>query len=77
MVVRFGAKIEYRGMAPGVCDWLYLRNLLKDLGFKSKKAMILYCYNKVVVDIAHNLVRHDRTKDVHMDKRFIEDKLDA
>jgi hypothetical protein len=37
---------------------------------------MLYCDNKVTINIANNLVQHDRTKYVEIDRHFIKDKLD-
>ncbi|CAL8157474.1 unnamed protein product [Prunus armeniaca] len=45
---------EYRGMAQGVCELLWLRRLLRDLGFGPQKPMDLYCDNKAAIAIAHN-----------------------
>ena len=39
--------------------------------------MKLYCENKVAISIAHNLVLHDRTKHVEVDKHFIKEKLES
>ena len=75
VVARSSAEAEYRGMARGVCE-LWLRNLLRNLGFKRKKAMPLYCDNKAAVEIAHNPVEHNRTKHVEVDSHFIKEKLD-
>ena len=38
--------------------------------------MRLYCDYKLVINIAHNPIQHDRTKHVEVDKHFIEEKLD-
>lgn len=77
VVARSSAEAEYRGMAYGVCELLWLRNLLKDLGFEPKRAMNLYCDNKSAIDIAHNPVQHDRTKHVEIDRHFVKEKLEA
>ena len=66
VVSRSNAEAEYRGMALGICELLWLRNLLNELGVKPKVVMKLYCDNKSAIDIAHNPVQHDRTK--HMEK---------
>ena len=63
-------------MALGVCEALWLRLLLRDLGCPSKWPIQLYCDNKEACDIAHNLVQHDRTKHVKVDRFFIKEKLD-
>ncbi|CAL9006242.1 unnamed protein product [Prunus brigantina] len=77
VVSRSSAEAEYRGMAHGVCELLWLRRLLRDLGFGPKKPMDLYCDNKAAIAIAHNPVQHDRTKHVEVDRNFIKEKLDA
>ena len=75
MVSRSLAEAEYRGMAHGLCEILWLRKLLWELGFKPKDAMKLYCDNKSARDIADNPVQHDRTKHVEVDRHFIKEKL--
>ena len=77
MVARSSAEAEYRGMAFGVCELLWLRNLLKNLGVHSHEAMKLYCDNTSAIEIAHNPVQHDRTKHIEIDRHFIKEKLEA
>lgn len=62
-------------MAHGVCELLWLRFLLFKLGFPVTSPMRLYCDNKVVISIAHNLVQHDRTKHIEVYRYFIQEKL--
>jgi hypothetical protein len=38
--------------------------------------MTLHCDNKAAISIAYNLVQHDRTKHVEIDRHFIKEKLD-
>ncbi|CAL8141056.1 unnamed protein product [Prunus armeniaca] len=77
VVSRSNAEAEYRGMAQGVCELLWLRRLLRDLGFGPLKPMDLYCDNKAAIAIAHNPVQHDRTKHVEVDRHFVKEKLDV
>ncbi|KAM0986195.1 hypothetical protein ACFX14_013409 [Malus domestica] len=77
VVSRSSVKAEYRGMAYGVCELLWIRNLLGELRFKPKHAMQLNCNNKAAIDIAHNPVQQDRTKHVEVDRHFIKEKLEA
>ena len=70
------AKAEFRGMALRLCEALWLRLLLQDLGYLSRQPIRLFCDNKVACDIAHNPVQHDRTKHVEVDRFFIKEKLD-
>ncbi|PRQ42655.1 putative RNA-directed DNA polymerase [Rosa chinensis] len=76
VVARSSAEAEFRGMAHGVCELLWIRHLLKDLGFKNRKTMDLHCDNKAAIEIAHNPVQHDRTKHVEVDRHFIKENLD-
>ncbi|KAK9924401.1 hypothetical protein M0R45_032770 [Rubus argutus] len=77
VVARSSAEAEYRGMAHGVCELLWLKNLLHDLGFGLKSTMQLYCDNRAAIDISQNPVQHDRTKHVEVDRHFIKEKLDT
>jgi len=38
--------------------------------------MQLYCNNKSTMSIAHNPIKHDKTKYIEIDKHFIKDNLD-
>ncbi|XP_068304271.1 secreted RxLR effector protein 161-like [Pyrus communis] len=45
VVARSTTKAEYRGIAHGICELLWLRILLTEIGFKPQGAMLLYCDN--------------------------------
>ena len=77
VIARSSAKAEYMGMPFRVCELLWLRNLLIELGVDSQEAMKLYCDNTSAIEIAHNPVQHDRTKHVEIDRHFIKEKLEA
>ncbi|KAH9774810.1 retrovirus-related pol polyprotein from transposon RE1 [Citrus sinensis] len=64
VVARSSAEAEYRGMALGICEGLWISFILNDLGYPSQQPIQLYCDNKAARDIAHNPVQHDRTKHV-------------
>jgi len=63
-------------MALGVCELLWIKNVLSGLGFKQNETMSLYYDNTSAIAIAHNPVQHDRTKHVEIDRHFIEEKLE-
>lgn len=77
VVARSSAEAEYRGMALGICEILWIQNLLKDLGHLSPSPMKLFCDNQAARDIAHNPVQHDRTKHVEVDWFFIKEKIEG
>ncbi|RVW40541.1 Retrovirus-related Pol polyprotein from transposon RE2 [Vitis vinifera] len=62
VVARSSVEAEFRGMALGFCETLWLRLLLQDLGYLSRQPIRLFCDNKAACDIAHNPIQHDRYK---------------
>ena len=58
-------------MTLGLCEALWLRLLLQDLGYLSR-----FCDNKVACDIAYNPIQHDRIKHVEEGRFFIKEKLE-
>ena len=58
---------EFRAMAHGICELLWLKIIMEDMGIKWEGSMKLYCDNKSAINIAHNPVQHDRTKHVEVD----------
>ena len=77
VVARSSAEAEFRAMALGVCELLWLKIILEDLKIVWEGPMKLYCDNKSAINFAHNPVQHDRTKHVEVDKHFIKEKLDS
>ena len=77
VVARSSAEAEFRAMALGVCELLWLKIILEDLNIEWEGPMKLYCDNKSAINIAHNPVQHDRTKHVEVDRHFIKEKLDS
>ena len=51
--------------------------MLTEIGFAPKCEMKLFCDNKAAIDISHNLVQHDPTKHVEVDRHFMRQNLDA
>ena len=76
MVARSSAEVEFRAMAHGICELIWLRRISGELEIKSAEPMRLYYENKVAIGIAHNLVHHDRTKHVEIDRHFIKEKIE-
>ncbi|RVW71211.1 Retrovirus-related Pol polyprotein from transposon TNT 1-94 [Vitis vinifera] len=77
VVALSSAEAEFRGMAKGLCELLWLRRLLTEIGFAPDSEMKLFCDNKAAIDISHNPVQHDWTKHVEVDQHFIKQNLDA
>ena len=77
VVALSSAEAEFCGMAKGLCELLWLRRLLTEIGLTPKGEMNLFCDNKAAIDISHNPVQHDRTKHVEVDRHFIKQNLEA
>lgn len=67
VVAKSNAKAEFRSMAHGICESLWLKMLLAKVGFPILGPMNLYCDNKAAISIAHDPIQHDRTKHVEVD----------
>ncbi|GAV57746.1 LOW QUALITY PROTEIN: hypothetical protein CFOL_v3_01282, partial [Cephalotus follicularis] len=75
IVSRYSAESEYRAMAQGVCELIWLKRLLNDLGIMHESSMRLFCDNKSAIIISHNPVQYDRMKHIEIDRFFIREKL--
>lgn len=51
-MARRSAKAEFCAMAHGICELMWLKRLLMELGIKSEEPMRLYCDNKVAIGIS-------------------------
>jgi Reverse transcriptase (RNA-dependent DNA polymerase) len=71
------AESELKGAVKGVCELLWLRKLMNELGFPPTKEMDLFCDNKAAIDISHNPVQHDRTKHVGVNRHFLHENIEA
>lgn len=77
VVALSSAEAEFRGIAKGVMEILWLKKLMKDIGFPVSSTSKLWCDNRASIHISENPVQHDRTKHIEIDRHFIREKLDA
>ena len=77
VVAKSTTAIEFKALAQGICDLLWIKRLLGELNMAgSRVAMKLYSDNKAAINIAHNPIHHDRTKHVEIDLHFIKEKIE-
>ncbi|KAF5819855.1 putative RNA-directed DNA polymerase [Helianthus annuus] len=76
VVALSSAEAEFRGIARGVAEVLWIRKLLTEIGFPQTEASTIMCDNKAAIQISENPVQHDRTKHVEVDRHFIKEKLE-
>ena len=77
VVARSSVEAEFRAMAQGICELLWMKVILEDVKVKWGEPMRLYCDNKSAISIVHNPVQHDRTKHIEVGIHFIKEKLDS
>jgi hypothetical protein len=75
VVARSTTKVEYRAMALGVAEMLWLKRLLEDLKVNHGEKMKLRCDSQLAINIVNNHMQHDKTKHVEIDRFFIKEKL--
>ena len=77
VVSRSTAEAEFRSMASGLCELMWLRILLMQLKkLFNNSPLRLYCDNQATVNIVNIHVHHDRTKHIEIDRHFIKEKID-
>ena len=76
VVARSSTELEFRVIAQGLCELLWLKIILDDLRIKWDYPMKLYYDNKSAINIAHNPIQHDRTKHIEVERHFIKEKLE-
>ena len=77
VVVRSSVEAEFRAMALGICEGMWIKSILKDLKIGIPKPKKLYCDNKAAISMAHSPIQYDRTKHVEIDRHFIKKKLES
>lgn len=60
-MARSSVEAEYQAIALGVCELMWLRSLLEDLGITTNESMRLFCDYKASICIANDPVQNDRT----------------
>ena len=75
-MARSSAEAEFRAMALGLCELLWIIIVLEDLKISINEPMKLFYDNQSAISIAHNPVQHDRTKHIEIDRHFIKEKLE-
>ncbi|RVW65650.1 Retrovirus-related Pol polyprotein from transposon RE1 [Vitis vinifera] len=75
VVARSSAEAEYKALAQGICEGIWIKRVLSELGQTSSSPILMMCDNQAAISIAKNPVHHDRTKHVEIDRHFITEKV--
>ena len=76
MVARSVGEAEYRDVALGVMELLWLKSLFVELGYPNVTTPVLWCDNLAAKSMAENPVFHSRTKHVGVDVHFVREKVE-
>jgi hypothetical protein len=68
---------EYMAACSATKEAIWLRSLLKDLGFPQKEPTTIFEDNKGCIDIAHSTKHHDRVKHIDIQYHFIREKIES
>jgi len=74
-IARSSTEAEYKALANGTVEVIWLQYLLTDLQIPSSSAPIIWCDNLGATYLSMNLVFHARTKHVEVDYHFFRDRV--
>ena len=74
VVSRSSAESEYRALALGICEGMWIQRLLRELKVEGGAVKML-SDSQAAISIAKNPVHHDRTKHIEIDRHFISEKV--
>ena len=76
VVAKNSVKTEFKAVAQGMCEGLWLQKLSKELRIIIELSIKFYCDNKAAISVSHNPVQHDKTKHIEVDKHFIKENFE-
>ncbi|KAH9678970.1 retrovirus-related pol polyprotein from transposon RE1 [Citrus sinensis] len=76
VVSQSSGESEFRSLAMGICEGIWIHRLLRELGMIDKQPIRLFCDNQAEISNAKNPAHHDRMKHVEIDRYFILEKIE-
>lgn len=74
-ISRSSAEAEYKSMASGMKEIIWLLGLLQELGVPILQPVTVLSANKAALQIAANPIFHERTKHIEIESLFSRDKI--
>ena len=75
VVSQSSAKSEYRAITQSICEIMWTRQLLLEVGIETSVPTKLLCDNQASMHITSNHVFHERTKHIEIDCHFVHEKI--
>jgi histone deacetylase 1/2 len=76
-VSRSSTEAEYKALANGAAEAIWIESLLKELGVTRQRTPILWCDNLGATYLTANPVFHARTKHIEIDFHFMRERVAA
>ena len=74
-VSRSSTEAEYKALANGAAEAIWVDSLLKELGVVQQRTPILWCDNLGATYLTANPVFHARTKHIEIDFHFVRERV--
>lgn len=74
-VSRSSTEAEYKAIADGTAELIWLQVLLRELGISSSRAAVMWCDNIGATYLCANPVFHRRSKHVEVDYHFVRERV--
>jgi hypothetical protein len=74
-VSRSSTEAEYKALANGAAEAIWISSLLKQLGVTQRRAPVLWCDNLGATYLMANPVFHARTKHIEIDFHFVRERV--
>lgn len=75
VTVKSSDEAEYRVVAHGCYELIWLKTLLSKMGFKQNEPIKLHSTGNSTIKLAKNPVCHERTKHMEVDWHYIREKI--
>ena len=74
-VSRSSTEAEYKALANGVAEAIWVESLLKELGVSQQRVPVLWCDNLRATCLTANPVFHARTKHIEIGFHFVRERV--
>lgn len=70
-MAKSNTEAEFRAVAQGMSEALWIKKLINELGVAVKPPIKLCCDKKTDINISFNLIQHDKIKHVKVNRHSI------